>query len=305
MPTVDAAIVGGGPAGLSAALWLGRYLRTVVLIDSGDPRNWETRGVNGYLGVPHVKPAELRGKGRDEVRRYSEHATLLDDEVLRAHRVNDDCFHLDLKGGDRIEARRLVLAYGLRDMWPDVPGLERVYGETAHVCPDCDGYEVRGCRTIVIGTGKRIAGMALKLTTWTEHITICSNGLPAEIPIDAAQKLAALGIGVVETKIACLKDKKGEVRALEMANGSQLRCDRIFFSLGQTPADDLGFQLGCERDDHEQIVVDRHRHTSVRNVWAAGDIIPGPQLAVCAAADGATAALSVHRSLVPPDRCLV
>lgn len=304
MPIVDAAIVGGGPAGLSAALWLARYLRTVVLVDSGDPRNWETRGVNGFLGLPGVTPAELRGRARDEVRRYAEHATLMDGCVQRVDRINDDCFHLALSDGRRLESRRLVLAYGLRDVWPEVPGLERVYGETAHVCPDCDGYEVRGCRTVVIGSGKRAAGMSLKLTTWTQDVTICTNGAPADLPDDAREKIERAGIAVIETRIARLHDRKGELRSLEFSDGTSLRADRIFFTIGQLPADDLALSLGCERDEHHQIIVDAHRHTSLRNVWAAGDLIPGPQLAIAAAADGAIAALSVHKSLVPPERRL-
>lgn len=302
--TVDVAIVGGGPAGLSAALWLGRYLRTVVLVDSGDPRNWQTRGVNGFLGHPHIRPGELRGLGRDEARKYDS-VKLIDDCVSTVRKIDDDCFHLDLhSGADRIAARRLVLAYGLRDVWPDVEGLERCYGESVHVCPDCDGYEARDSKNVVIGSGRRAAGMALKLTTWTEDVTICTNGVPAQINAAAAEKLAALGIRVVETPLVRLVERKGELRSLELGDGSRIGCEHIFFSLGQVPADDLAHSLGCQRDEHDQIVVDNHRHTSVRNVWAAGDLVPGPQMAVAAAADGAIAALSVHKSLVPRSRRL-
>lgn len=294
----DAAVVGGGPAGLSAALWLARFMRTVVLIDSGDPRNWPTRGVNGFLGRPHIKPAELRGLGRDEVRRYP-HAKLVDDTVMDVRRVNDDCFHLHLEHGPMVEARRVVLAYGLRDVWPDVKGLGNCYGETAHVCPDCDGYEARGRPVVVIGDGRRAAGMALKLTAWTRDVTICTNGEPADLDSEAEHKLKINDIRVVETRTAELRKHE-----LELADGSVLPCEHVFFSLGQMPADDLGAQLGCKRDERGQIMTDEHRHTSVRNVWAAGDIVPGPQLAIGAAADGAVAALSIHQSLVPEERTL-
>jgi thioredoxin reductase len=295
---VDVAIVGGGPAGLTAALWLARYLRSVVLVDSGDPRNWETRCVNGFLGLPRVSPAELRGRGRDEIRRY-DNTTLLDDTVIEIERVDDDCFHLELKSGARVEARRLLLAYGLRDVWPQVEGLEQIYGDTAHVCPDCDGYEARDRKTIVLGKGRRVAGMALKLTTWTPDVTICTNGEPPDLDDESREKLDALGIRVIDAPIIRLDQRAGDVHALELQGGVSLACERVFFSIGQEPADDLGAQLGCKRDEHGQIKTDEHRHTSVRQVWAAGDILPGPQLAIAAAADGATAALSIHKSLVP------
>ncbi|HET9682966.1 MAG TPA: FAD-dependent oxidoreductase, partial [Gemmatimonadaceae bacterium] len=130
---LDVAIIGGGPAGLSASIWLGRYLHRVVLVDSGDPRNWETRGVNGFLGMPGVRPAELRGRGRDQARDAG--ATLVDDICETVHRIDDETFELVLASGGRLRARRLLLAIGLRDVWPDIPGLERVYGANAHVCP--------------------------------------------------------------------------------------------------------------------------------------------------------------------------
>lgn len=301
--THDIAIIGGGPAGLSATLWLARYLHDVVLVDSGDPRNWETRGVNGFLGLPHIRPAELRGRGREEIRKYPQ-AELCDDCVMSVEKVSDECFRLTLREAPPFEARRLLLAYGLRDDWPAVEGLERAYGGTAHVCPDCDGYEARDSKVVVIGNGRRGAGMALNLTTWTQHVMLCTNGEPADLDDDIRRKLDALRIPVVETKLVRLRERKGSLRSLEMADGTAIGCEHIFFSLGQRPADDLAHHLGCERDDHDQIVVDQHRHTSVRNVWAAGDLIPGPQLAVAAASDGAIAALSIHKSLVPDARKL-
>jgi thioredoxin reductase (NADPH) len=299
----DVAIVGGGPAGLSAAIWLARYLHSVVLIDSGDPRNWETRGVSGYLGLPDLLPADLRARGRDEARRYG--ATLLDDCVYRAQKVSDDQFVLTLHSGDDYDARRLLLAIGLKDVWPDIPGLDRAYGETAHVCPDCDGFEARDKRTIVIGVGRMAVGMALSLSTWTRDLIICTNGLPPEMDEpEYCAKLEALNIPVITERVTSARVKHGRVRTLELESGMELDTERIFFAIGQYPADDLGAQLGCERDAGGHIVVDRHYHTSVYNVFAAGDIVPGSQLAIAAAADGAVAALSIHKSLVPVEQKL-
>jgi thioredoxin reductase len=298
----DVAIVGGGPAGLSASLFLSRYLLSVVLVDSGDPRNWETRGINCYLGMPSVRPSELRSRGRDEARKYG--ATLVDDCVDTV-RQEAGTFRLALHGGDVYRARRLLLAIGLKDVWPDIPGLEHAYGWNAHVCPDCDGYEARDKKTVVIGRGRKAVGMALALTTWTRNIIICTNGEPPELDdSEYCRKLDAFDIPVIVERVRRIRVEKGMIHCLEFDDGMSLDAEKIFFAIGQYPADDLGAQLGCKRDDGGHIVVDRHFRTSVENVYAAGDIIPGSQLAIAAAGDGAIAALAIHRSLVPSERRL-
>jgi thioredoxin reductase len=312
----EVAIVGGGPAGLSAAIWLGRYLHRAVLIDSGDPRNWEARAVNGFLGSGRVTPAELRGHGRDEARRFG--TTLTDGCVERVQRLGDEHFRLTYtalrmrgepnhpaplataqSGTGVLEARRVLLAIGIRDIWPEIEGLERCYGETAHHCPDCDGYESRGRKTVVIASGRKAAGMAFALATWTSQIVICTNGRPADLAPANLAKLDALNIPILEERVLRLTTRGGTVRQLEFESGMCLDCESLFFAIGHVPADDLGVQLGCERDDEGLIVIDEHHHTSAPHVFAAGDITPGPHLAVRAAAGGAVAAMAIHKSLLP------
>jgi thioredoxin reductase len=320
----DVAIVGGGPAGLSAAIWLGRYLHSVVVLDSGDPRNWETRGVNGYLGLPGIRPAELRKAGRDEARQYD--VELVDGYVIRARAESDDRFVVDYDPMEETKAsvdgvgpgrprapddnvpcertrtlvaRRLLLAIGLKDVWPRVDGLEQVYGDRAHVCPDCDGYGTRDKKTVVLGSGRKAVGMALNLLTWTQDIVVCTNGEPADLDDYLRGKLEENDVPLVETPITNLSLREGTLRSLHFADGSTLGCEKIYYAIGQYPADDLAAQLGCERDAEGHVTVDDAYHTSVRNVFAAGDLVPGPQLGVAAAADGAIAALAIHKSLVP------
>lgn len=307
----DIAIVGGGPAGLSAAIWSARYGHTVAVADSGDPRNWESRGVNGFLGMPGIRPPDLRGKGRDELRSYN--VTLLDTAVLQVEQgdgaaaagTGEPLFLLTFTDGQPLRARRVLLAIGMRDVWPDVPGLEHVYGANAHVCPDCDGYESRDKRVAVIGHGRRAVAMALALTTWTSDITIVTNGAAADMDDDELQqKIAALDIRVRTERVSHLGHLGCEITALHFTNGIALDVDKVFFTIAQLPADDLGVQLGCERDSGGHILVSEHYATTVSGVFAAGDITPGPQIAVRAAAAGAVAALGMHRSLVPDDRKL-
>jgi thioredoxin reductase (NADPH) len=298
----DIAIVGGGPAGLCAALWLGRYLHSVVLIDSGDPRNWETRGINGFLGSQGIRSPDLRAQGRADAKKFG--VDLVDDEVCKVSNTNAERFVLGLNKARTIESRRLLLCIGIRDVWPDIPGLSDCYGETAHVCPDCDGYETRGRKTVVVGSGRKAVGMALSLTTWTDKIVICTNGEPANMEAAHLEKLKALNIPVLEDKVNNISSRDGEIRSLNLDGGMCLDCDRLYIAIGQYPADDLGAQLKCKRDEFSLIEIDEHYHTSVKNVFAAGDIVGGPQLAIAAAADGAIAALSIHASLVPESRKL-
>ena len=299
----DVAIVGGGPAGLSASVWLARYLHSVVLIDSGDPRNWETRGINGFIGHPGIRPFELRGRGRDEARELG--VALIDAMCERVACHDEDRFDLLLADGTPVSARRLLLAIGLKDVWPDLPGLEHIYGANAHVCPDCDGRECVGKRVVVLGKGRKAVGMALNLSTWTRDLVICTNGAEADLDLpEYREKLDALGIPVIETPIVCAKHSGAKLKSLEFTDGTELAADKLFFAIGQYPADDLGAQLGCDRDSGGHILVDDNYHTSVLHCFAAGDIVPGPQLAIAAAGDGAIAALAIHKTLVPEGRKL-
>ena len=299
----EVGIVGGGPAGLTAGIWLGRYLHSVVLVDSGDPRNWETRGINGYLGLPGVRPPDLRERGRQECRDYG--VLLVDATVAHARKVRGDEFLLQLHDGRELRVGRLLLAIGIRDVWPEIPGLARVYGQNAHVCPDCDGYLTRGKKVVVIGHGRKAAGMALDLTTWTHDIIIITNGHAPELDLpEYCEKLDALNIPVLTEPVEMVCSTGTAIHCLKLRNGMQLDADKIFFTIGQYPADDLGVELGCARDEEQHIVVDEHYHTSVHNVFAAGDIVPGPQLAIAAASDGAIAALAIHKTLVPQPRKL-
>ena len=298
----DIAVVGGGPAGLSAALWLARYLHKVVVVDSGDPRNWETRGINGYLGHQGIRSPDLRAIGRSECAEYGvEFVGGIVDEAINE---TGELFAICLRDGSTIQAPRILLAIGLKDVWPNIPGLDQCYGETVHVCPDCDGYETRDKKTVVVGTGRKAVGMALALTTWTRQIVICTNGEPPDLEQDVLDQLKALNIPLLDGPIRCVVSKDREISGVELEDGMSLDCERLYFAIGQYPSDDLGAQLGCKRDQLGRLVIDEHNHTSVKNVYAAGDIAHAPQLAIVAASSGAVAAMAIHGSLIPETRKL-
>lgn len=296
----DVAIVGGGPAGLSAGVWLGRYLYDVALFDSGDPRNWQTEEIHGVLGHTRVRPANLRKRGRDQCRDYD--VDLVDAHVDDIDRSADDEFVLQTDEATTFTARRILLAMGIRDYWPDIPGLERCYGTTVHTCPNCDGYESQNTPTAVIGHGPKAASVALALTTWTRRLAILTNGREPTFDEAARQALEDLDIDIHTRPVERLEQDHKHLRMIDFTDGRTLECEHLFIAMGQHARDDVGAQLGCQRNQRGFITIDEYHHTSVRNVFAAGDITPGAQLAVRAAAGGAEAALSIHHSLIPADR---
>ena len=226
----DVAIVGGGPAGLCSALWLARYLHKVVVVDSGDPRNWETRSINGYLGHQGVRSPELRALGREECANFG--VEFVDGIVDTAIDEPGELFSIQLRGGMAIKARRILLAIGIKDVWPDIPGLERCYGETVHVCPDCDGYETRDRKTIVVGRDEKPWNGA-RADDWTldRHLHQWRGRGDEQVP-STRQTL----------NIPCLELHKGvRARAVRSTNELEggMRCTRAaLFRDRPIPADD-------------------------------------------------------------------
>jgi thioredoxin reductase len=295
----DAVIVGGGPAGLSAALWLGRYRRKTMVIDGGEPRNEPAWAVHGYPGIVDPTPIELR-------RRLYQQAQG-DGVEMRSGLVNlaegsRDGFVVVTDEGERIEARRLVLAYGLRDYLPDVPGLEELYGTSVFHCADCDGPSVADTRLGVIGWNHHAANLALYLRHFSDDVTMLTHGLPLELTTAARETLAQADIDLVEHRISRVSGNGGHLTQAEFDGPEPIRLDAIFFHLGSEPRCDLAGQLGCNTDDDGYIDVDRGQETSVPGVHAAGDITGPPHLASIAAAEGVRAALTIHRSLLPDER---
>ena len=299
-PPFDAVIVGGGPAGLTCAIFLGRYLRRVLVIDDGHPRNYATRAIHGFLGHHGIAPGELLERGRAEAQESG--VDLMAARVMTIER-NGDLFDVTTNGGECVRARRIVLAYGVRDTLPDIPEIESYYGVTIHHCPDCDGYESRDQRIGVIGWGKSAAGLALKLLQWSNDIVVFTHGHAREWDEEMHSKLLAEQIDVKDERVIALVGNKGLVEAAVLSTGERVAVQRIFFTIGSERSTTLAEDLGCEVDPEQpNIVVDEHRRTTVEGVWAVGDLAAGSQLAITSAADGAIAAIDLNKSLLPPSR---
>lgn len=297
--TYDAIIIGGGPAGLTCAIYLARYRRPILVLDDGRPRNYATRAIHGFLGHHSIAPGELLERGRVEARACG--AEIVDARATKVEPVGD-VFEVTTASGV-FSARRVVLAYGVRDTLPDIPELESYYGLTVHHCPDCDGFESTDQRIGVIGWGKKVVGLALKLVQWSNDVVVFTHGHAREWDEEEHSKLLAEQIDIVEDKIVALDGTDGVVKAAVLVTGERVPVQRIFFVIKTERSCTLAEELGCEVDpDTPNIVVDEHRQTTVEGVWAVGDLTEGSQLAITAAADGAIAAIAINKSLLPPSR---
>ncbi len=300
LPPFDAIIIGGGPAGLTCAIFLGRYRRRVLVIDAGHPRNYATTAIHGFLGQHSIKPAELLERGRAEARESG--VELAEGRVMKLER-NGDLFDVTADDGTCLRARRIVLAYGVRDTLPDIPEIETYHGVTVHHCPDCDGYESRDQRIGVIGWGKSVAGLALKLLQWSNDVVVFTHGHAREWDEELHSKLLAEQVDVKDEKVIALVGSNGHVEAAVLSTGERVTVQRLFFTIATHRSTTLAEELGCEvASDAPNVVVDEHRRTTVEGVWAVGDLVAGAQLVITSAADGAIAAIDINKSLLPPSR---
>jgi thioredoxin reductase len=303
----DCIVIGAGPAGLSAALFLARYRHRVITFHHNSPRNIYSHGVHGFLGHHGILPAELLARGRDEVAMHG--GLIIEACVTKVERIADERFRIIAGDGQTtaqtFDARRLLLATGLRDLLPDCPGFRDFYGATVHHCPDCDGFEVTNKRVAVLGRGKAAVGFTLGLLTWTNQLTLITNGDDGDMTDEHRARLAHFNIPITARSISSLEGDRAACRLerVRFDDDSTLDCDALFFNLGTAPASDLHTQLHCKLDEECGLVeVDDEQQTSVRGVYAAGDLTPNSQLAVVAAAEGAMAAIHIHKSLVPEER---
>ena len=297
--TYDCIIIGGGPAGLTCAIFLGRYRRRVLILDNGKPRNYASRAIHGFLGQHDIAPAELLRRGRKEAEMAG--VEICECTASKVERLGD-VFEVTTTAG-KMQARRIVLAYGVRDQLPDVPEIDRFYGGSIYHCPDCDGYEVTGKRVGVIGWGKKAVGLSLKLLTWTDDLTIFTDGHSRDWNDEHTSKLLSHSIDVKKDKITSLEGDGDQVKAAVLSSGERVQVDAMFFTIGVERSCMLAEDIGCKVDDkHPNIIVNDHKETSVEGVFAVGDLVPGSQLAITSAADGAIAAIQINKSLLPPSR---
>jgi thioredoxin reductase len=297
----DVVVIGGGPAGLSGALWLARYRRTVRVFDAEDPRNAATWAVHGYPGLPEVSPQELRKTLKlQAVDAGAEYEAAV---VLKVEGKEDD-FRVTLDDGRVFGARRLLLATGLKDIIPEIPGIEDFYGTSIWHCPDCDGPTVRDFKIGVIGWGRQIAAYCMYFLTWTDKLTVLTHGHPPDLEEKARAALERWDIPVREDVIERLEGEGGQVQRVVFHDGSTEDYDALFFHIASGPGSSFAADLGCKADEDGILEIDKEHQTTVPGVYAAGDIVPGSRLAIRAASEGVRAAVGIHKGLIDDDRRL-
>jgi len=289
----DVVIIGGGPAGLSAALVLARCRRRVLLCDAGHPRNARSSALHGFLSRDCIPPLELLRLGREELRPYGvEPRNVTVTELVRT----GDFFEATLDNQQTVRARMALVATGVRDHLPEIPGLEECYGVTVHHCPYCDGWEHRDQVVAVIGRGTSGAGLALSLKTWTPRVVLCTNGMRAIRPRDR-QQLDDQGIDVHMSRIVRVEHDGPLVRAIVFADGGSIRCGAVFFSERQSQQCDLAARLGCQMNRGGVVKTGNLGETHLAGLYVVGDASRDVQFAIVAAAEGAKAAVAINKAL--------
>jgi len=288
----DVIVVGGGPAGLSAALMLGRCRRSVLVCDSGHPRNARSKGLHGYLTRDGVPPSELLALGRAELDQYGVRFAQLQ---VRGASGSPGAFRVSFDNGREEQCRFLLLATGVTDELPLIQGLEECYGRTVFHCPYCDGWEWRDRRLAALGPGKSGAGLALSLKTWSADVLLCTNG--ARLDGGLREKLQLNGIRLRVEPIEGLDHHDGAIAGIRFRSGARDACDALFFSSGQHPQCDLAVNLGCGFNRKGTVNTGTLSNTNVPGVFVAGDLSRDAQFVVVAAAEGVKAAMAINQAL--------
>lgn len=292
----DAVIVGAGPAGLSAALVLGRSRRRVLVCGAGQHRNAVARALHGFLTRDGIDPRELLRIGRQQLARYDT-VEIRDVEVTDIQ-IGGDGFGLMLADGTRPLARKVLLTTGVIDELPDIPGVETFYGQSIFHCPYCDGWEVRDQPLAVYGHGPNGPGLARELTGWSSDVTLVTDG-PWPISSEDREKLARNRIQIREQKIARLEGRDGILEGIVFEDGSFLKCRAMFFNQGHRQHSDLAARLGVNIDPHgNEVVSNRHQSTNVPGLYVAGDAAFHTHFVIIAASEGAIAGLAINTALL-------
>lgn len=296
---VDAVVVGGGFAGLAAATYLARGRRSVRVIDAGAPRNRFAEESHGFLGHDGSSPRAILAAARRQLEAYAA-ARVTAGEVVRADQAEDG-FSVVLSGGEALRARKLVLAFGVADRLPDLPGLAPRWGKTVLHCPYCHGVEFADHRLGVLYASPRSAHQAMLIAEWGPT-TLYLNGEKAPDP-EVLAELLRRGVRIEPAAVEALEGEGASLTHLRLVGGRSSEIDALYVAPQACLNSPVAEQLGCAIDDGPfgpLIRTDADKQTTVPGVYAAGDIARAPHSVSWAVADGVTAGVAAHRALVFP-----
>ncbi len=295
----DVVIVGAGPAGLSAALVLGRCRRAVLICDTGKPRNAASHALHGYLTRDGIDPREFLAIGRRELERYD---TVDRREIAVADATCEDTgrFRVVLSDGSIVRSRKLLVATGVCDNLPDIEGIQEMYGRSVFHCPYCDGWEIRDQPIAIYGQGARGVGLSLELTGWSRDLVLCTDG-DTETSADDRDRLARNRIRIREERVTALEGHQGMLQRIRFDSGETLVRSAMFFTTGQFQRSELAVRLGCEINDKGTVRTGKYESTHLAGLYVAGDASRAVQWVIVAAAEGAEAAFAINTDLIRED----
>jgi len=298
----DCAIIGGGPAGLNAALILGRARRNVILLDNNNPRNAVTKESHGFITRDGIKPKEFREIAHKELGRYPSvrYEKREVTSVIKNNKNDKPSFELLTSENDeRYQSKTIIISTGLKDVLPSIENISDYYGKSLFHCPYCDGYELRD-KPLVVIIGEQVQGFHFIQTiyNWSKDLIVCTNN--GEAFQNSAQKtlLENKGIKIIENKIKNFEGKNGQIEKIVFENGESVLRKGGFVMPQLIQASDFGKQLGCQYNPLGGIVVDSFGRTNIQGVYAAGDAsVITPAKLIIAAAEGVRAAAGVNTDL--------
>jgi len=292
---IDVGIIGGGPAGLNAALVLGRARKSVVVIDEERPRNRVTRESHGFLTRDGIKPSEFRRIAMEQISAYPSVHFVADTAVTITGTDGD--FLITIGDATTYRSKKLLFAVGMKDLPLDIDGLTAVYGKSAFVCPYCDGWELRDHSIVMIANGDRALYLAKTLSGWSNKLTICTDG-PDEWTDEQREELKQHNVPAFESPIQRIESSDGMVQQVVLKDGTTIPCTGIFFAPKLATGSDLPQTLGCEITETGTIIVDNIGKTNVPGIYSAGDAATFMYQVITAASMGALAGVGINGELL-------
>jgi thioredoxin reductase len=292
--THDCAIIGGGPAGLSAALVLGRARKNVVVIDEGQPRNRVTRETHGFLTRDRISPSEFRRVAQEQIRAYP--SVYFTEDAAISITGADGYFQITTVQGQTYRSKKLLFAVGMKDLPLDIKGLAEVYGKSAFICPYCDGWELRDQPLVLIVKRSDALHLAKVISGWTNHFTICTHG-PDELTNAQREELNQHNVSIFDSPIKSIESDEGMVQQVVLKDGTRVVCAGIFFRPKLITGSYLPQAIGCEITEAGTVIVDHFGKTNVPGVFSAGDAATQLHQAITAASLGSLAAVGINTEL--------
>lgn len=294
MDVQDCIIVGGGPAGLNAAVVLGRCRRKVLIFDTGKQRNRYSHGMHNYLTRDDILPLHFLQISVKETEKYG--VKKINKKVIRAHKNDDELFEVIDEDKNIYFSKKLLIATGLTDKLPEIDGIKELYGKSVFHCPYCDGWEIRDKKIGVYARDKEGWELALGLKTWSDDVTLFTDG-KNKVKKEQRRHLDANSIQVIRWPISKLVGTDGHLKKIVFINGDELLCDALFFVNGYDQQCNLLETFGCEISKKGVVITNQYQQTKIPGLYVAGDADKDMHFVVVAAAEGAKAGVIINKEL--------